>query len=42
MCDNKGATLVVAKCKLTQRIFGGFTDLSWESPTPFKLQAGNG
>ena len=35
LCDGKGPTIIIMKSK-AGRIFGGFTNVSWESPDSLK------
>ena len=30
-CDNKGATLILAKSKFGDKVFGGYTKIPWTS-----------
>ena len=36
-CNNKGATLIFIKSEM-QRIFGGYTDISWQSGNGYYKQ----
>src|SRR5581483_1834938 len=35
-CDNKGATIVVAKVKNSEQIIGGYNPLQWDSSNSYK------
>src|SRR5207248_10896273 len=35
-CDNKGATIVIAKIKNSEQIFGGYSSLFWDKSGVYK------
>ena len=41
-CDNQGPTLILIFVKETQRLFGAFTDIPWESKVSCVGVKGNG